>query len=93
MQWGYPGLHNFGGLWFAYLAAPSTDNYTFYMSSDNGALLYVDSALVVNISGRFPALHDHMQKMQVHHHDFVRIGTVLHSNLHCPTLMQTHTTV
>ena len=41
-------LLNWSALLFTYVNVPRTNNYTFYLSSDNGANLYVDGSKVVN---------------------------------------------
>lgn len=41
-------VDNFSGRWSANIQAPSTGSYTFYVTSDDGQLLYINNSLVIN---------------------------------------------
>ena len=55
----YSGFTNWGATLFAYFDANVTGNstYTFYVASDNGAQLYLDSTLLIDNSGTSISSH------------------------------------
>ena len=45
-------LKYWAALIFTYISAPTTDVYMFSISSDNGAVLWIDGVAVVNSTSR-----------------------------------------
>ena len=44
-------FNNWGCVLFSYLQAPTSENYTFYVQSDNGAKLWIDGNVIIDDSG------------------------------------------
>ena len=51
---GQNSFNYWGAVLFSYLSAPTSDNYTFYVQSDNGAKVWVDGNVVIDDSGIWP---------------------------------------
>ena len=51
---------NWGATLFSYFNANVSDNYTFYVASDNGAQIYLNGSLLLDNSGK-PYLHRRIQ--------------------------------
>ena len=68
---------NFAVMWTGLIDPPYTDTYTFYTSSDDGVLLYVDNQLLVNhwnesgsvFSGTITLNHNTLYDLRLDYHD------------------------
>lgn len=45
-------MHYWAALLFTYFDAPTADNYTFLVNSDNGAVVWIDGVAVVDAHGK-----------------------------------------